>query len=428
MKISKEKLFSYLRNLLLGLFASLTALAFSLPNTNINLAIVTDAGYLNPDHGYGWILFVRIFSLALNLFVVAFPFFYFDNLDLFNKKEYFHSENKKHLLLEPRCWIYLGISLTFAGTYFSSTIKFLFSHFFEMKDGLCILLSFVIFISLRALQIHLLKNKWDNEILYPHLKARSAFKRNSNMETFKVRQLIWQPLGFFVIGFLVCFFILSILLTFLYPIFLLFTLPDAWIYLIFAVVILSAVPATIYFIHNIRARRKLLGYLKRLEKDRVATVKINGHKLVSAFFPSWVLELHITDRKGRKYNVCVISCGKMGTPMYFRENQYMLEKSFRINSGALMSARPGVGFAQAVDVSKLGGDENPTNKIFGYYRAFDLSFPDTEGKKCVILNPTPTKAFMLDESNKPFPIDTGMKVFDYTVYTATGFHNTLNLD
>ncbi len=428
MKISKDKIFSYVRNLLLGLFASIVALIFSSSLSKANLNIIADGSYLNADHGYWWILFVRIFSLVLNLFIVLFPFFYFDNLDLFNKKEYFHSENKKHLLLEARYWIYLAISLPFASTYFSSNIKFLLSHFFEPQNSLCALLSFILFTSIRALQINLLKNKWDNEILYPHLKAKSAFKRNSDMENFKVRQLIWQPLGFFILGFVVCVFLLNILLMFIYPFFLLFTLPEAWVYLAIAIVVLSAIPAIIYFIHNIRVRHKLLRYLKRLEKGGIATVKFNGHKVASAFFPSLVLELQIIDRKGRKYNACVVSCGKMGTPMYFKKDQYMLEKGFRLNSGALMSARPGVGFAQAVDVSKLGGDENPTNRIFGYYRAFDLSFPETEGKKCVILNPTPTKAFMLDESNKPSPIDTGMKIFDYTVYTATGFYNTLNLD
>lgn len=428
MKISKDKLFSYVRNLLLGLFASIVALIFSSSLSKANLSVIMGGAYLNIDHGYWWVLFVRIFSLALNLFIVLFPFFYFDNLDLFNKKEYFHSENKKHLLLEVRYWIYLGISLPFAGAYFSSNIKFLLSHFLEPQNSLCVLLSFAIFIPIRALQIHLLQNKWDNEILYPHLKARSAFKRNSNMETFKVRQLIWQPLGFFTIGFIVCVFILNILLMFIYPIFLLFTLPEAWIYLVIGIILLSGIPAIIYCIHNIRTRLKLLKYLKWLEKDGIATVKFNGHKLMSAFFPSWILEIHITDNKGKQYNACVVSCGKMGTPMYFREKEYMLEKGFRINSGALMSARPGVGFAQAVDISKLGGDENPTNRIFGYYRSFKLSFPDVDGKKCVILNPTPTRAFMLDESNKPAAIDTGMKIFDYTVYTATGFYNTVNRD
>ena len=428
MNLTRAQKFSFLRNFFTGLFASIGATVLSSQVTTLNFALIDGASYLDPDRGYWWILFVRIFSLLLNIAVVSFVYYYFDNVDLFNKKEYFDSTEKKHLLLEVRYWIYLAISLPFAAAMFSSNVRFVLSHFFyNVSYPLCYLISFLMFVGIRALQIHLLKNKWDNEILYPHLKSRSVFKWNRNMNDFKLYQLIIQPIGFYILAGISVGLLLNTLLAFFYPIVIILTLPFALLYLAAAILIISAIPFIIYTIHNIRARGKLFKYLNKLQRDHVATVKYKGKKMMSAFFPSMIFELSITHRNGKKYNISVISCGKMGSPMYFKRNEYLIEKGLRLNSGALISTRPGTGFAQAVDISKFGEDENPTNTIIGYHHAYDLSFADEEGEKTVILNPTTTRAFMVDESNKAHPIDTGTKLFDYTLYTASGFYNMMNL-
>ncbi|MBE6548683.1 MAG: hypothetical protein E7667_07420 [Ruminococcaceae bacterium] len=428
MKPTKNQIFSYLRNLFVGLFASIVALLFASRVTLANYSVINEGGFASQDHGYGWVLFVRIFALLLNVFVVGFVFFYFDNLDLFNKKEYFYSENKKHLLLEKRYWIYLAISLPLSTAMFSSNIRFLLGHFTATPNiGLCSLLSLILFVSMRAIQIHALYRKWNNEILYPHLKSRAAFKRNSKMEEFKLRQLFLQPLGFFIIGTLVCAFLINLLLMFAYPIILLLKEPLSLLYLAIVILVLAAVPFLIYTIHNVVKRRKLLKYLKKLEKDGIAKITYNGHKIISAFFPSMIFEITATHKSGKKYTATIVSCGKMGSPMYFKKDEFLIERGFRFNSGALMSTRMGTGFAQAVDISKLGEDENPTNLILGYNRAYDISFANADGEKSLILNPTPTRAFIIDAGNKAHPIDTGMKAFDYTVYTASGFYNMMNL-
>ena len=77
----------------------------------------------------------------------------------------------------------------------------------------------------------------------------------------------------------------------------------------------------------------------------------------------------------------------------------------------------------AVDVSKLGGKENPTNMAFGFRTSHKLNFFEDEGcHKVVILNPAPTTAFAVYEREYT-PIDNGEKIGNYTVYTASGLFN-----
>ena len=89
----------------------------------------------------------------------------------------------------------------------------------------------------------------------------------------------------------------------------------------------------------------------------------------------------------------------MNSPIYFKENEFLIERSVRLNNGALISR--GGAYAQIVNINELGGDQNPTNALAGYYIVLPLDFPDVEGKKTVLVNPPPLTASSAPKNSIP---------------------------
>ena len=130
--------------------------------------------------------------------------------------------------------------------------------------------------------------------------------------------------------------------------------------------------------------------------------------------------VRIIDREGEVYNCAVATCGEINAPMFFKTDEFFVEHGFHLRGGALL-ARGGT-FGYVVDISNFGGKENPTNLVFGFRTSHKLKFPEGEGHRVVILNPTPTTAYAIDEHSCR-PIDTGENMGEYTLYTATGLFN-----
>ena len=157
-----------------------------------------------------------------------------------------------------------------------------------------------------------------------------------------------------------------------------------------------------------------------MKKENLAKVTLKGSKYLSATFTFLPFSLEIVDKEGEIYRCTVISASKINAPMYFKPDEYLVEHGMHLRGGALLSK--GGSFARAVDISQMGGKENPTNMIFGYRMAHKFKFSEGEGHKTVILSPTPTTAFSL-EGRIAKPIDTGENMKNYTIYTPTGFFN-----
>ena len=110
--------------------------------------------------------------------------------------------------------------------------------------------------------------------------------------------------------------------------------------------------------------------------------------------------------------------------MYFSSDKYYTEHGFHLRGGGLISQMGASPFAAIVDIGKWGDKANPTNLVAGYRREHNITFPEKEGKRTLIINPAPTACFSLYE-NIANPIDTGEDMGNYTIYSATGFCNTL---
>ena len=366
-------------------------------------------------------VFLILLFPAVVIFTAGLIYSYFDNLDLFNKREYFEDEHKSPLISKPQYLIGFAVAMLFSTLIFTSSYDMMLDFFFpKLNIAVAKLLAIVTMAILRLIQLWSLRDKWQIEIENPLFVEKPLFKRNRDMYTFKVHQLFWQPAGYFIIMLCVAGFTTTYGFSVFLSVFNLITSPELWWIIFIIPLIVAAVIYTVRFVHNSWKRNILIKKLKQMERERLATIKIKGAKYLSATFTRLPLSVEITDNAGEVYHCLVVTNGAINAPIYFKTDEYMVEHGFHLRGGGLVAR--GGSFGQIVDVSKMGGKENPTNLIFGFRTAHKLCFPEGEGNKVVILNPTPTTAFAVDGRDYR-PIDTGENMGNYTIYTASGLFN-----
>lgn len=375
-----------------------------------------------------WYHSVRFLTPIICIGATILVFYYFDNLDLFNKRNYFNDYlckgNKSPLLSRYQYLIPTVISLLFGLFAFTPSLSFALDELIPSVSLLVSrILSVIIFAAIRLIQLHLLQSKWDLELDQPIFVQKAAFRHSGDMDSFTPMKLILKPIGFSIIYFGVSFLFCRFLLQAVYAVIII--AKELWWIAIPILLIAILIPFSISAIHALKARGKLLRRLKRLERQGYAKIKYDGNKYLSAIFPKMIFSFSLEDLRGKKYNATVISCGKLNAPIYFRENEFLIERSMRLNNGALIAR--GGRFAQIVDVNELGEGENPTNALMGYYIVLPLDFSSVEGERTVIINPIPSKIFVMN-NEKAKRIDTGERIFGYTVYNTTGFCNMIERD
>lgn len=422
--ISKlKKALPYLRNVYSSLFASLTSLVFSF--------IIRD-GYLRTYSDYESDLLFPTKVILVTLLpvivvaTVAFVYHYFDNLDLYNKREYFESKSKKPLIARMQYMVCFALPLLFSTLLLADSFQVALAFFFpSINIAVARILAIAAMVAMRLIQLWSLQDKWQAEIENPLFVEKAMFKRNRDMYLFKPHQMILQPIGFFFAFGALSIFVSYLSFPFMFfaaiiTIINIFLSPEMW-WTVFSVpVVIGIVVLAFILIYNTRRRRILLKKLKQMKAEGLAKVEIKGAKRLSATFTRMPLTVKITDREGEVYNCIVVANGEINAPMFFKRDEYIVEHGFHMRGGALMSR--GGAFAQAVDISQLGGKENPTNLIFGFRTSHKLNFPEIEGHKVVILNPTPTTAFATD-GHTHRTIDTGEVIGEYTIYTSSGLFN-----
>ncbi len=424
-----KRYFKYVRNLSLGLASSISAFAFCRSMTENSYGVIY-ANDLATGAALSYVVTLVLITFAIEIFAFCMICLYFDNVDLFNKKDYFESDNRRFLLLHPHHLIPFLISLPFAPFCFAQNINTLIGLIFKVNPGsLGRITSFIIFVGIRLLQIYSLQKHWNNEIKDPDSAPKPMFKRNMDMNDFKIRQIILQPLGYILILVCVASFsdtIYSLLFSIVHIVISLVAHPLYGLWILAALLVIFAIPISLSLLNNIIKRLKLLRKLRKMQRDNIADVTYEGHKFFSVFFPSLIFNIYVIQKNGGdKFNCCIVSGGKMGAPMFFRSDRFYVEHGFRLAAGALMSR--GGTVAVAVDTNVLGGMENPTNLIFGYKKGYDLNFANAAGKKILIINPSPAKVFHM-HGNLCFPVDNGIHVFDYSIYTATAFENMIRYE
>ncbi len=431
----KEKLKLYLpglRGVLLSLLAMLLArfATFNLERSFRNAygAIGAEFQFFPAE------LLMHLSFLAFSLFATLMPFYYADNVDLFNKRDYLRENDRHSLLGRPRYLAGFAVAMLGGTWILSDSFGILFA-FLGLKNTVWInlfsnLCSVISMAAIRLIQLFSLQDKWNNELDNPLFAEKTMFKRNRDPEKFMPHQLILQPLGYALVYIMTCyvaifgfpmkglsdFNVIGIAIGFWI---LLFGLWYAFLLVPIGIFLFTTVFRIVY---SIPKRRLLLHHFKRMEKDGLAKVTYKGNKYLGALF-TFVRPLEVTVKvrsTAEVYNCLVISGGKVNAPMYFKEHEYMVEHGWHLSAGGLLAQ--GGAYAQVVDIRNWGGKTNPTNLVFGFRSSHKLKFPKKPGNLTLILNPTPTTAYALFE-HECKAIDTGEVIGPYTLYTATAFYN-----
>ncbi len=414
-----KRIAPYARNIYSAIFASIAAWVHS--------NLVFAAYQYACDHNDLMMLgeevngfFALIFPFII-VFWTALVYNYFDNLDLFNKKAYFNGENKSSLISKPQYLSGFAISLLFSTLILTRGYDTALSFFFpDLNIVVARLLSLVTITITRLIQLRSLRSKWDAEIENPLFVEKAVFKRNRDMDKFKPHQMILQPIGYCIVFGILAYYAGYFFIPLIIVIFNIIITPSIWSILVLIPIVFFSATLIFRLSFNVKRRNILLKKLRQLESEKLAKVEISGSKYLSCSLTRLSFTLKVTDANGQVYNCIVVTCGKINAPMVFKSDEYMVEHGFHLRGGALL-ARGGA-FIQAVDVSQMGGKGNPTNLVAGYRLSRKLNFPDIEGEKIVIINPTPNTVYAI-EGREFRPIDTGEDMKDYTLYTATGFFN-----
>ena len=93
-----------------------------------------------------------------------------------------------------------------------------------------------------------------------------------------------------------------------------------------------------------------------------------------------------------------------------------------------------------IEIKKIKGRVKLRSGMFGYHSlavgnpkishiqySFDETFngEDVEVQKALVVNPVPLEMFKRDKGGSRIPIDTGERLFDYIMFSGSGFLNTL---
>lgn len=409
---------SIFRNIYTSIFATLMSLAFAKLYYSSTIRFKNESSIIFSEPHQ--LLFYNLLMVSIVIFAVIMIYYYFDNLDLFNKKDYLEDTNKKLLISKPEYLVGFAISLLFASSMLATPIHTLISTFREVNIAWARLLAVITLALIRFIQIYNLQVKWEDEIHHPLFVEKPIFKNSQDIKRFKPIYLFIKPLGYLVI-FTFCYLFVDA-----YAIEIVFSLYIILTSLWQGILILVLIPFIVFFalriVINLKARRKLIKKLKMLKREKLATVEYHGCRYLSSFLPLLPFSVTVKATSGEVYLCRIVCSGNVNAPMYFTTDKYYTEHGFHLRGGALLSSMGSSPFAAIVDIGKMGGKTNPTNLIAGYRREHKLTFPEKEGNRTLIINPSPTTCFSLYE-NIANPIDTGEDMGNYTIYTATGFYN-----
>ena len=408
------------RNTYTSLYASVTSLIFAKLYFNAMWRFTKESAIIFEKMHQR--VFFHLFALATSLFVPIMIYYYFDNLDLYNKKDYLEKKSKRLLIARPEYLTGFVISLLFAASMLTSPIHSLLSIFGNVSVIWSNILSIVTLALIRLIQLYNLQVKWEDEINHPLFVEQPIFKSSQDIKKFKPIYLFLKPLGFLAL-FGVCYLIAAkYYIEIVYSLYVILT--SLWQ----GILLIALIPFIVFFafrvLVNVRSRRKLIKRLRHLEKGKYAKIKYSGAKYLSAVFPRMRFGVEVIAQSGETYLCNIVCSGKVNAPMYFSEDKYYTEHGFHLRGGGLLSQMGASPFAAVVDIGKWGDKSNPTNLVAGYRRQHDINFPEKEGNRALLVNPAPTACFSLYE-NIANPIDTGEDMGNYTIYSATGFCNTV---
>ena len=150
---------------------------------------------------------------------------------------------------------------------------------------------------------------------------------------------------------------------------------------------------------RIQKRKKFISNLKRISAQSGYTLSKIEKPYVSIFKntkgASFTVKAH-----QKTYQCKLISGKRKGVPIIFSNRGFLLFKR----------------------IIRMGKTE-----LFSIYSKYDYSF-ESNTKKCLIITCIPANCYFKDENGRMRKIDTGEKIGEYTVFSASGFLGALERD
>ena len=163
----------------------------------------------------------------------------------------------------------------------------------------------------------------------------------------------------------------------------------------YIVMILTASMVLIYF-NRIRKRKKFIKSLKKLSEKSDFILSDIQKPFLSVFKRIDGISFTVTVNQ-KSYDCKLISGKRKNIPIIFTDHGFLLFKR----------------------IVRLGKSE-----LFSIYSKDNYSF-ESEAKKCLIITYIPKQCYFKDENGRMRKIDTGEKIGEYTVFSASGFLNAL---
>ncbi len=163
--------------------------------------------------------------------------------------------------------------------------------------------------------------------------------------------------------------------------------------------VIVAVGMLVGFLRHLRGRHRFLRRLRRLRDRGELSLTVHGHPYLSLISRRVYFGLTVTDEpspeSGGKtpatYRVAIADCNYRRPAVVLWENHVY---RFRISIGR-----------------------------FVWYRDHSFDFPEGEGRRILIIDPTPTRLLLQGAGSAV--LDNGDRAFDYTVYGRNAFVNHL---
>ena len=179
-------------------------------------------------------------------------------------------------------------------------------------------------------------------------------------------------------------------------------------------------------IRQLISRRKFMRRLRELRDRRELSFEIHGHPYLSVFSTKIYFGLTITDaphpegkqRADTVYQVAVANCKRRrGTVVLCDQNIYRFMYTFQFSHIARMNRMSAMGYGGVRRISVPGAS---------WYRSHTFSFPDGEGEKILLVDPTPyILAIHGSRDGELIEQDNASELFGYTVYGKNSFLNML---
>ncbi len=174
-----------------------------------------------------------------------------------------------------------------------------------------------------------------------------------------------------------------------------FLLKELFLYIVIAIAISIGV---VYF-NRIRKRKKFIAGLKKLAENSVYTLSKIKNPYISVFKKTSGASFTVTVNQ-KSYDCKLISGKRKSVPIIFGSQGFLLYRH----------------------MVRLGKSE-----LFSVYSKYGYAF-ESNTKKCLIITCIPANCYFKDENGRMRKIDTGEKIGEYTVFSASGFLGALERD